>query len=802
MVSAVAWVVLPAVLLALSYGLGVVVERAARVELPPGLRAPVGAGLAVSLTLASIVIGLRDLLVAVPLAALGIAGIVLALRSRLPRPGASALAFAFTYGLYLAPVLLSGHWTWSGYNFVNDTSIQLLLADWLPEHGRNAPPQGFVSTPLDALRSYIFGGYPVGSHALLAAVAELVPVRAEALYQPLVSTFAGLAAMALVTLVRRAVGTRWAVFAACAAMASNLIYQYALQGNMKEIVTAAMIATAAAVAAWSIDALRDAAPDRRGRLLTGSAIALAVPVAAAVNALSTAGGPYVGLVVLLYVGLLAVNRLIPGVKELAIAFAAGAAVLFACVVWTLSTLVTFGEVTQSTYAAPERATDLGHLAGPLSVRQTAGIWLNGDYRFAPVGAQLTLTDLGIWLALALALVAVVFLLRRRRAEVLLFSVPVVLIMLVVTPRVSPYADAKTYMLMAPGVTLLAAVGAAAVGRRWLPAGAVLAGVLAVGVLGSDAKAYHSVQLAPTDRMEAIRDVGRRYAGQGLVLWNEPEEFAKNFAGQARLNVGAETVTPKQTQPRVPGLFAYLWFDFDDLVLTYVEEHPLIVSRRSPAASRPPADYELDYVNEYYEVWRRNERPRILEHMPLQAAPDRVAIEPDCAQVEALAARVRPGERLIAATAPAVALLDTLHAERSPGWRPHPFRAGRISTDTPGQAWGDVAVPESGTYRAYIAGTFGRDVKGYVDGRLIGAAKGVNTIGSWHDIGTVEVTRGRHELRLKRGGGNLEPGDGYSGELGPLALIREGDRPLVRVRPSQARERLCGRKWDWIERVEP
>jgi hypothetical protein len=109
--------------------------------------------------------------------------------------------------------------------------------------------------------------------------------------------------------------------------------------------------------------------------------------------------------VLLYLALLLANRLIPSVKALAIALAAGAAALLACVAWTLSTLVRFGEVTQTTYASPERATELGHLAGPLSVRQTAGIWLNGDYRFAPVGAQLTLTDLGIWVALALALVS-------------------------------------------------------------------------------------------------------------------------------------------------------------------------------------------------------------------------------------------------------------------------------------------------------------------------------------------------------------------------------------------------------------
>ncbi len=59
-------------------------------------------------------------------------------------------------------------------------------------------------------------------------------------------------------------GPVWAAFAALVAMASNLLYQYSLQGNMKEIVTASLLATAAAVAAWSIGALRDAEPAARG----------------------------------------------------------------------------------------------------------------------------------------------------------------------------------------------------------------------------------------------------------------------------------------------------------------------------------------------------------------------------------------------------------------------------------------------------------------------------------------------------------------------------------------------------------
>jgi hypothetical protein len=802
-VSIVAWVVVPAVLLALSFGLGALIRHLTGAPLPDGLLAPIGAGAALTLALAGYVIGLRGLLTPLVVAGLAAGGLVLAWRARgaRPRPGPAAVAWAATYGLYMAPVVLSGHWTWPGYNFVNDTSIQLLLSEWLPAHGRVAPPEPFVSTPLDALRSYIFGGYPVGSHALLGAVQHLVPVHTEALYHPFVATFGGLGAMALTALARPVVGPWWAAACGVAGMAGNLIYQYALQGNMKEIVTAALLATAAATAAWSVGALRAAAPEHRGRLLMGVAIAMAFPVAGAVNALSTAGGPYVALVVLLWLALLFAYRLVPSVAALAAALAAGGAVLVACALPTLTTLVTFGEVTAQTYASPDRATDLGHLAQPLSVRQTAGIWLNGDYRVPPIGWHATVTDLGVLLVGALALGATVALLWRRIGGPLLFAVPVVAIMLLVTPRVSPYADAKTYMLMAPAIAVLATVGAALLARAWLPAGALAAAVLVLGIAWSDALAYHTIRLAPTDRMAALRDLDRRYEGQGLILFNEPEEFAKNFMKDTKVNVGAEAVTPRQTQTRVTQNASYLWFDLDDLKLEYVEGHPLVAFRRSPSASRPPANYQLDYANEYYEVWRRLPRPRVLEHLPLQAV-DRVAAEPDCGEVTAMARRLRPGEQLLAATAPDVVLLDTAQAARSPGWNVLPYRPGRVSTGRPGEARASVAFSRTGTYTAWIAGTFGRRITGLLDGRQIGSAVGVNTIGQWHRIGTVDVRAGRHELRLRRPGGDLKPGDGFSGELGPLALVRDAPRPLVRIGPDEVKSRVCGHTWDWIERVAP
>src|SRR5918997_5399446 len=134
----------------------------------------------------------------------------------------------------------------------------------------------------------------------------------------------------------------------------------------------------------------------------------------------------------------------------------------------------------------------------------------------------------------------------------------------------------------------------------------------------------------------------------------------------RVNVGAEAITPSHTALRVPQRFAYLWFDLDDLVLDWVEQFPVIVFRRSPAASRPPANYEKVYSNEYYDVWRRLDGPEVLEHLPLQLI-NQGANRPACKDVRAMARRLEPGQRLVAAGVPAPRPPPPLAADRAPTW---------------------------------------------------------------------------------------------------------------------------------------
>jgi hypothetical protein len=788
-----AWIGLPAVAVASGLGLALLLERATRHDLGV-MRVPVGLCVAICLTLAALWVDAPGFVAAALVAVPAAAGLVLGRRELARyRPGWFTLAWLAAFGLHLAPVVLAGEWTWTGYNFVNDTAQQLLLADYLADNGVATPGMERTSAATEFVRAYLDTGYPIGSHALLGTLGELVPAPLPALYQPCIAVLAASAALSLASIARQ-IGLPAPAAAGCGALAvgANLFYQYALQGNIKEIAFFMALATAAGVGGQLI------ASDRPLRAVPATAFGFA----AAFSVYSAAAAPY-----LLGLGAaLAVAALwLPDRASLPRLLTAGAALLAAALVLAapaLSGAMTFRDVAAGTFSGDAGTADLGQLLRPLKLEQAAGVWLSGDYRLAvPPGRELLTAAFCVVIA-ALLVLGIVWMLRRKQPAGLLLLVATLLSAMYLLPRLSPYADGKVLALASPIALLGAGIGAWSVARFSQVAAAVLAGLVAVGVLWSDAYAYHAVRLAPTERLEALEDVGERLRDTpGLIMVNEPEEFAKVFRGGARFNSQVEAFTPKQIELRTPQSFFSLHFDLDQQVLDYVEQFPTIVKRRAPDASRPPANYRLAFANDWYEVWRREPGPEVIEHLPLQAV-HRAAVPPRCSDVRALAGRARDGDVLVAARPAPVALFDTVEAQRSPSWVPHPTQPGMVVTVTPGRAEGTLDVSRAGSYRMWVAGSQGRTVEVEIDGRTVGAARGVNNLGQWLPAGEVTLDAGSHEVALTRAGGDLRPGDGYVGELGPLALQPSGSEPeLERFQPGEA-ERLCGREWDWIELVRP
>ena len=792
--SIVGWLALPAVLYLLSLGLGLLIERVARFRVANALLAPMGFGASMCLTLAVYTVGGHGWVAVGAWVVAALGGLIWTGRELPARLAAGwpLAAGVVGYLLVLLPTALTGHWSWTGYNFANDTAYHLLLAEHLQKHGIAQPPSG-LSTPGDTIRIYLQTRYPIGTHASLATLAQLLLVRVEVVYEAFIGAMLGLTAMAMATLSSRVLRRSWLMaVVALVAVCANLTYQYALQGSIKEIAMLLVLATAAALGSGVMESPSPI------RATTGPAIALA----GGLSAYSSAAVPYIGLFALtLGAAMLVQGR---GLRKAILPAAGiGAVVLVVASLPTLTGVVKSAQSVEGTFSG-KGAEALGQLARPIPLSQTSGVYLQGEYIFPIANARAsTLTAILSGVVVILALVGVLWILLRREVGLLLFLVPAVLTYVIVAPHVVPYGDAKMLAIASPGVVLAALCGALGTPRIPRAVGAVAAVVVAVAVAASAAFAYHAVRIAPTNRLEALRAAAKHLprAGQTDVL--DDDEFAKYFAARPNLVLGSSSITPRFAQP-IDGGSPLFYYDLDQLKLAYVESFDGLLTRRGPAASRPPANFTPIYRNAWYVVWRKVPGVRVLEHLPLQTLDGRSRRPTKCASVLAAAAAARfPGRELVASVQPPVALLDPLKLApaQEPLWQPAADAAnpGVLRLVQPGKLYGRVRVV-GGRYRMWLRGSIGRPIVVTIDGRRVGAATGRNSNMQYLRAGTVSLAGGPHDVELQRGSGNLEPGDGAPSYMGPLAFERLDPSRLERIDPARAQS-LCRRSLDWIEVVQ-
>jgi hypothetical protein len=785
----------PVALWVVCLGCGLAFERVLKLRLGNALLLPLGLCVAMALIYPGYAAGAGDALAIGLLVAVGLAGLVFAkdgLRARL-NPGWPGVAGGAVYVLYMLPAIVYGHWTWVGYDFVNDSAFEMLLASHIKGYGLtlgNIP----LTSEQQFLNSYLNTGYPLGTQSLLGTISGLTGTDVAVLYQGFIASMAALGAVSLATVTRGLLDARRAALAAFVAMAANLTYQYALQGNIKEIGLLAILCAGVALGREAIEL---------GRAYAGAAL-MAVVVAAAMAAYNAVAVPFLGaLALFLGLGLLFVhhsrpNRAWIGPLLVGLGLAGLLAIPSLLSFKTFFSVASTGQSASGTAAVPIQ---LGQLLRPLPLSQLSGVWLSGEYRAAIASHRAGLLTSIATVAILLAIVPSVAWALRRRAVAVPAAIGMVgLVLLIVFPQVSPYAQGKLLAMCSPLVVLAGVAGLLYLrGRRWGPLGLVLAAGATLAILASDLLAYNHDRVAPTARMEAIRQTGDHFAGRGLVLWNEFEEFAKYFARAAKISVPFEALTPQQVELRHPTYFYGHYFDLDEELLSFVEKYPILVTRRSPAASRPPANYKLVYENAYYLGWERMAKPEVLAHLPLQQLYS-PAFPVDCPTLAAMVAKAPRGTHLIVAEpAELVSYEPQPNPKRPADWPPDPGQAGSVFTAGPGRVEGELVVTRPGDYRVWVQGDFPRSLHVGVDGREVGTVSGSNTPGQWLQAATVRLTARRHLVEVEKAPGrdHLGPGEWAVGTLGAVALQSEMPERMVTLQLSSWHS-LCGKEADWVE----
>jgi hypothetical protein len=787
--DAAAWLGVPLAFLLTGLGVGMLVERALGLRLSAPALLPLGACTSMCAVLAIYQLGGHGALPAALLVVTAFAGLVLArhdLRVRLT-PGPATAAGVLVACLYFAPAVLSGHWTWYGYNFLNDTAVQFLLADDLKHHGVRLIEDQF-STRSEVIRTYIDSGYPLGSHAQVAAIATLLGSGVDVVYQSYIGMLAVTAAVALTGIARLSGLGPWrAAAAGCGALFASLIYHYALQGSIKEL---AAFASLTATTLFALELLRSDQPVR-------AVVPLAIAAAAMVSAFSTAAGPYLIVVAVGIVVVAAMDRRSAIQARLPVVLAVGTVTTVVAALPTLVSSVTFLRVSNAALTTGATTTStLGQLNRPLDVIQVAGVWLSENYGLPVVGsAEASLTSVLSWFMVVLAVAGAIVFVKRRQPGPLLLALSTLLTAAIVAPRASDYADAKLLALACPALVFLSLSGALALRGRLRAVGVAAAGIAALSALASAAFAYHGVRLAPVDRLYALEPAVASVADHGTILLDEVEEFGKYYGRDApEFNVAFEPITPKQAVPFGGGYH----LDLDELDQSYVQSFDALITRKSPARSRPPANYRRVYQNHFYEAWEKIARVAVQQHLPLGSTLDAGGFA-QCDDIRNLAASAGPHDRLRAAEAPETTLLPVVGARDRPvGWPPLAAPPGVVDPRTPGIVERSLPL-RAGAYDVWVRASTGRALQVKIDGRRVGSVKSLNSQGQWLQDGSVRLDAGHHRVGLERPGGGLAPGDGVTSVLGPVALVRREQRAVRDVAPKRARE-LCGDRWDWVEVV--
>lgn len=809
------WVLFPLVLGAIGAGWGAIVERASGAPVKDVLVLPLG--LAAALVVAGTLTAFAATApAAVPVVGVGAVGGLLAWgrHRRLGRwPLLAGVGALLVYG---APVLLSGEATFTGFVKLDDTATWFNVIDNVISHGRSVAGIS-PSTYTLVYTGDVGPNYPLGAFMLPGVARALTGIDVAWVFQPYLACCAATIALCLYALLEGVVASpRMRALVAFLAAQPALLYGYSLWGGIKELTAAFLLVLGIAIAATVVRRR----PPRARELLP-----LAVAAGALIQTLGVgAAGWVIPAFALLSASWLWRDRGTPHPRPAWGSIAWLAAITAALVVPVWVVLESFLSNDAGLFSNGESAaTRLGNLLHPLSAFQLAGIWTVGDFR---VTAPALPSALLIALLLLLAALAVFGGVRRRQLGLPLYvGVALGGCAVIFLAGATPWVVGKTLAISSPALLAAGLAGAAVLAARHRAA-IVLLVLLGGGVLWSNALAYHDVQLAPRARLAELQHIGGLVGGRGPTLINEYEVYADRHF----LRSGTPTEPAEYRLAFLPLRDGVLLTksaqaDIDSFPLSTLLPYRSLVTRRSPAESRPPSIYRLVWEGRYYELWQRSSDPsmRILEHVPLgesnalpycgvaenaafqpECSVDPVA-QPPCAQIRALGrqAQQRHAELLAYQRPPPIVARgdQTLW----PAAWSHDAAARTLTPSAPGTAVSHIAVATRQRYELWLGGSFARGFQVTVDGQRVGSVEDeLSAFGGYVPVADLLLSSGVHTFALTYPHPDLSPGSGDDQftSLAAIALEPEGPASeLLSVAPRDASS-LCHRPLDWIEIVTP
>jgi hypothetical protein len=690
--------------------------------------------------------------------------------------GASLLREGWPVALLVAlaltiPFLISGRWGIVGVGFNNDLGLHLAWAEWL-RSGLGPAPEA---------------GYPLGPHALAAAVAALPGIGLGQAFVGEIFVIGILTALVTLTALDD-LGPARRVLAAVLVAIPYLGASYFAQGAFKET-GEALFVLAFALLLHNVE--RQQREGERTPAL-GSALVGLTLVTGIFFSYSFAGLAWPVAIFALWALTLPALRRALAPRAWLSTLRQPATLLIVAVLGALAVLTVVGP-----YAFIHGFNRVAgtNTYGPVSPLEVLGIWPTSNYRLnAAGGAQLT--GLATAIAAAAVLLGGVWWLRRRN-----FALPVALLAcavlyLAALASSGEYSQAKALMIAAPPAMLIAIRPLLfEFGRRSSArlAWAAVAVLFVAGAVYSSLLVLRDAPIGPPGHGSELRAFIPTLRGEPVL-----------YAGQDRYAayelMGADThvplvefpdadVSPNPEKPFDTG-DAYSPIDFDSFSKGTLDRFPYVITGRAAWNSEAPANFRRVAATPSYLLWKRADATPEDRHVLLEGTE--AGARADCAAPEIRILTASPGR---AGLFPAVAIGSKA------SWSPDStLQGGELASQSlrlPRGRWRLSLQYFSPFDLTLSAAGFEQPLEAALDGQRPSTIS-LASNGQFWPAGTLASDGGRVRFTVTASEpSTLQELSGYSGsaQLGELVAVRAEPHDTVPIAAS------CGNWIDWFEADE-
>jgi hypothetical protein len=450
-----------------------------------------------------------------------------------------------------------------------------------------------LRTGNDVLFRTIIPGYPIGPHALVAALAELSGTRALEPFTGLMLAVPVLTAWTAFSILEGL--RRWAqVVGAALTGLPFLCAAYFAQGAFKEPLQALLVLALVVVL---LDIRRD------GDLRLRRAVPYAVLVAGSVSQYGPPGALYAGVFVVAWLTAECLfRRRIPAARDVVPVLRLAAMAVFVAVVIILP------QVPRLRHFSPTGAAGAGNVPTNLRAFAILGLWPTTDFRFDP--GDLFGAGFLAAVAVAAAIYACAWWVRRGDLIVPVAALAGVAVYAYTRHGQLPYVTTKTMTIIAPLLTvtvlraLLDFTTPPTVELR--TAVAVAAAIFIGAAAWSSGLMLRNARVGPMDHMMELATLRPIVRGHATLFLLHDDYVPWELEGalvSTPLPYAIPSLVPFAMRPTKP-LAQGAALDFDSIDPRTLDRFDYAVTTSATYASIPPSNWHVARRLRWYTLWRR------------------------------------------------------------------------------------------------------------------------------------------------------------------------------------------------------